>query len=482
MTDKTRPRLAILFDGALPDSKKEERLSRLAQSNQQVRQFRINYPTAACPIPSRLGSVAYSLLAPALRECLGDSGYASVTRTVPGEADDWCASLAKTTSHSIVFSDDSDLLLYGYPREGLIAFFKDVDLWPEPKMKCYSPSAICQNLNLQSLLPLAFRIQQDPHKDFTTLLKEAKTVDDRQSQYDTFRSRYVEDITTRTITIHRSDRQTALQHIDVRISEFAEQIEGRGVPAVYLPFLVEDANQSSAWNVGQDLRVLAYSLLATGHTKVYEHKRKAQVTSRQEIELQPLEETRAKAASLAHDFSGWLQWVADRRILHECVWPLIATILVLPELRSPPQISLLIRIMNSDFDNTWDFVHLTARIQAALYSLRFLKQCIAVWLATIQDNSKDVRQDINLLHRHLRSMPSIAELFIVPGQMRKSQGNPEILGELIREIYISAGIEVPVVHVSNKKKKKQQREAQRKERRRTGECTQQSSNRFELLD
>ncbi|KAF2687263.1 hypothetical protein K458DRAFT_295682 [Lentithecium fluviatile CBS 122367] len=472
---------AILFDGALPDTKRNERLSRLQSNNQRVRQFRINYPTAACPIPTQLGSAPFSLLAPGLREALGDSKYASVTRIVPGEADDSCASCANQYPRSIIFSNDTDLILYDYPAEGRVLFLRDVELWPEPKFKGYSPTKIQQALHLTSLVPWAYCITQDPREPFSASVKAARDVDTASSQYEEFSKRYT---IPSVAPLENSRMESALQNLDVRVSEFVYQaLDVALVPKVYLPLLVEDPNQASAWNVGHGLRLLACSLLAPDREVLHEYKRKAQGIAMHEVKLHSPKELSLSAEALSRDISAWLRWTGDRQVPREFIWPLIAVNIVLPEMTTSPKMTLVIRVVNGDFDNTWDFVHLTARMHAALYSLRFLKQCVTLWLAVNEDSSVELHRPVDNLHRTLQGMPAIAELFIVPGQAGRPLGDSTILQTLINEIYTSANVEILDEQISNKKLKKQKREAERKAKKKQQEAsTQRTQNLSELLN
>jgi hypothetical protein len=471
------PSTAILFDGALPETKEAERIARIARYNRQINGLRSTFPSTPCPIPSSLGSASYSFLAPALREALANSEYASITRNVPGEADDWCALQATEGSASIIFSDDTDLLLYDYPQEFRLLFYRDAELWPEPKFKGYSPSAICEGLGLSSLTSFAYCLTQDPHGPESKLIGEAKCVDTTSQAYLDFIKRY-KVAPTATYTFPSDLTVSSLQNVDVRISEFIYQgLHSKVETIVYLPFLVEDQHRASAWVHGQDLRAVSYSIFTADRSRVQEHRRKAQKVSMQEIELYPPQELIAMTQTYARSISAWVEWTAERDVPHSLIWPLFAIGIVLPELNSPPPLALWLRVLNADFDNTWGFVHLTAGLHAALYSLRFLKQCIEVWLSLHTDESSSLLPIARQIRTDLQSMGPITDLFLVPGQARKPKGDHELLPDLIAEVYASANVEIPVERLPSKKaKKQQQREAERKERLKKESSTQVSSN------
>ena len=455
-------------------------MSRLGTNNQRVRQFRINYP-AACPIPKSLGSVLHSLLAPGLREALSASEYASVTRIVPGEADDYCALYANETPCSVIFSNDTDLILYDYPAEGRVIFFRDVELWPEPKFKGYSTTKIQEALHLTSLIPFAYCITQDRWKSFSDSVKDARAIDTTSGQYEEFSKRYTG--TAAELPVSKEPRVAlSLQALDVRVSEFAHQaLALTPVPKVYLPLLVEDPNQASAWSIGEDIRLLAYSLLAPDQMVVHEYKRKAQAIAMQEINIHSHKERCLSATTLSRNIGAWLQKMTDGQVPLDFLWPLIAVSFVLPKLTMPPKVTSLIRVLSGDFDNTWDFVHLTAGVQAALYSLRFLKQCAALWLSMNQ-KAEELHESVESLQRSLQNMPTIADLFIVPGQAKRKDVDSTMLQVFLKEIYTSVGVEVLDEQISNKKLKKQRREAERKTKKKQVTSTQRTDNLFELLN
>lgn len=476
------PSTAILFDGALPQTKEPERIARTARYNQQVNGLRSNFPSTTCPIPTSLGSVSYSFLAPALREALSNSEYAPITRNVPGEADDWCALQATEGPASMIFSDDTDLLLYEYPQEVRLLFYRNTELWPEPKFEGYSPSAICKELGLPNLTSFAYCLTHDAHSPESKLIGEAKCVDTTSRTYLDFVKRYK--VVPSTTDFFFTDRTVSrLQNLDVRISEFIHQsLNSSHDPIIYLPFLVEDQHRASAWVHGQDLRAVSYSLFTTDRSRVQEHRRKAQKVSLQEIDLYPPQELLQMMQIYARNISAWVEWTAERDIPQSLTWPLFAVGIILPDLKSAPPLVLWLRVLNAGFDNTWEYIHLTASLHAALYSLRFLKQCIEVWLSLHADGSSSLLPIVSQIQIDLQSMGPITELFLVPGQARKAQGDLELQQELISEVYASANVEIPVERLPNKKAKQQQRELKRKERRKQENGTQAAGSSFDVLE
>jgi hypothetical protein len=417
-------------------------------------------------MPTYLGSISHAFLAPSLREALADTEYSSRTSIVAGEADDWCALHAKENTRSIVFTSDTDLLLYDYPPETLIVFFQDSDV--SAGMKTYAPEQIRQKMQLKSLVQFAFALVQEPTNTPEDLIRSARGLDLESSGYVEFNGRY----TGRAVVpqLSKDDSSLPLERMDVRISEFVYQaLKETPIPLVYLPLLVEDPNQASAWIMGQDIRTMAYSLLASHASSIHEYRRKAQVVAIQELNPYSSTTIQTRIADLEHHMEGVANWAASKKLAPQSIWPFYALSVVLAELNTPPPIALTLRVLNGDFDSTWAFFQLTARIQSVLYSLRFLAQVSRIWLAINSASagaSKPLlRGVVSKLDKHLTAFPTIAEMFLVPGQTKKLLAEHDELRGLVEEIYVSAGAEVPVEQVSNKKKKRQSREAERKRRR-----------------
>jgi hypothetical protein len=453
----------VLFDGALPEEKEPERLMRTEQNNKRIKQLRASYDTTVCPVPTYLSSTSYAFLAPSLREALAASPYASRTRIVPGEADDSCALYAKDLPKSIIFTSDTDLLLFDYHAETLVVLFQDAA--SPTGLKAHAPHQIAEKLKLKRLVPLAYAIQQRSSEGMDDLVRDARNLDSDSPLYMEFSRRYTADVITPMYLERHPDLQLSLQELDVRVSEVVHEamLGSNGLP-VYLPLLVEDPNQASAWNMGQDLRTLAYSLVAPTSSKVREYRRKAQGISPQDISPFSATDMDAPAKEWEERVGAVLKWGEAKNISRPLLWSLLALSLVVGELNTPPSLALISRVLNGDFDNTWGFVQLAARMQAALYSLRMLKQVTAIWLKVNQQDQSNLHQILSNLQTSMSDFPAISNLFIVPGQEKRLLADHEQLKELVEEIFSSVGIEVASEPMSNKKKKKQAKEADRKRR------------------
>ena len=428
-----------------------------------MQQLRKNNATTTCPVPTYLGAISYAFLAPALQEALQASNFADKTHVVPGEADDWCALHAKDHAQSIIFTSDTDLVLYDYCLDTLVVFLHDADM--SAGLKAYSPDQIRKKLQLRSLVPFAFVVREGPQDTSQDLARNAQDVKRDSTQYMDFSSRYVTQVAVPTPISDKNGLLVTLPQLDVRVSEFVHQaLEGAQNPLVYMPLLVEDPILASAWNSGHDIRTLAYSLLAHDNMAVLEYRRKAQGIAAQETSTYSAADLPVPVAELEQQVSMLAEWAALKAIDPELFWPLFALSLVLAEGKSPPAIPLVLRIVNGDFDNTWTFIHLTARIQAALYSLRMFAQIAKVWLTLNPTPGSKLHHSLSSLNKQMQNFPPIPKVFSVPGQSKRVLANPEELKGLVDEIYKSVGIKLPIENISNRKRKRQAREADRKKK------------------
>ncbi|OAL00621.1 hypothetical protein IQ06DRAFT_336132 [Phaeosphaeriaceae sp. SRC1lsM3a] len=473
---------AIIFDGALPETKQAERVPRTEQNNRRIQQLRASYPAATCPLPTYLNSTSHAFLAPSLREALGDSPFASRTWIVSGEADDFCALYAKDHPKSIIFTSDTDLLLFDYDPATLVALFMDADSLAG--LKTYSPHQVAKKLQVKSLVLFAYAIQQLPYAGVVDISDNARKVDVNSRSYLDFSQRYIAANVSPMYEEKPGDLVLSLQALDVRISEFVHEALNASqnlanIP-VYLPLLVEDPNLASAWNMGQDIRTLAYSLLAPKTAKISEYRRKAQHITPEEINTLSTLSVQMQTKDIEDRISGLLNWSETKDISPSLTWSLFALSLVLAELNTPPTTTLVSRVLNGDFDNTWAYIQFVARLQAAMYSLRMLKQVTAVWLAINPHTESELHASLSKIHSQMANFPSISDMFIVPGQTHKVIADHEQLKGLIEEIFTSAGVEME--QVSNKKKKRQNREAERKRRKAEQRQQAKPSNLFAMLD
>jgi hypothetical protein len=371
---------------------------------------------------------------------------------------------AKENARSIIFTSDTDLVLYNYSIDTLIVFLHDADV--SAGIKAYSPNDIRKQLQVTSLVAFAYALLEGPQDSVKLLAHQAQGIDQSSELYINFARRYVAKVVNPSYMSGESNSPLALPQLDVRVSEFVHQaLNGLETPFVYMPLLLEDPNQASAWNVGYDIRTLAYSLLAPKQDPIiHEYRRKAQSITVQEVSTYSSTNLPSPVKDLERQMRTLTEWAAAKSVRSDLAWPLFALSLVLAELNTPPAVALVQRVLNGDFDNSWAFVHLTARMHAALYSLRMLNQVIKVWLTLNTALDTRLYTALSTLSTHMTDFPSIPRSLGVPGQAKRIVAEHDKLKGWIEEIYASAGVEVQREEVSNKKKKRQAREAERKKK------------------
>lgn len=342
-------------------------------------------------------------------------------------------------------------------------FLHDADI--STGIKAYSPEEIRNKLQLTSLLPFAFALLDGPQDTANDLVCNARSVDKDSARYHNFANRYIIQ-SVEPARVSASDNiPLNIPYLDVRVSEFVLQaLSNSKAPFVYLPLLIEDPSQASAWSAGCDVRTLAYSLLASDRMVINEYRRKAQAVSTQEIATYSSADLLVPIKELEQKVSSLIEWATVKALEPALLWPLFALSLVLAELKSTPEMPLVLHVLNGDFDNSWAFVQLMARLQAALYSLRIFSQIARVCLKVTPKVDKKLSGYLISLDQCMRSLPSIPDGFGVLGQSKRVLANHNELTALVEEIYLAAGVQVPTEQISNKKKKRQAREADRKQR------------------
>ena len=344
-----------------------------------------------------------AFLVPAVIDALQDSEYASVTAIVPDEADPFCAGAA-CKNGGIILTSDSDLLVYDVGQHGAVAFFSQLEVGKDKESLRYceifrasvsQPLEIAQRLGLKDLKQFSFELLRDPSISLTEIVRRAKQqvpepLPQDASTQKTFHE-YCKDYeikmfdfkpkTTKEVVLIGENEKP--QFLDPRISELI--LTRLSLPSFYLPLLVEDPSRASAWNISRDLRQLAYSCLnfntsdsITG--SIMEYSRRGDRIEPDVIQTLPKKKTVSYTNKLAagletftslfHEYSNAIIWktFALSEILHQCA----------ETQKKPPSRSALASQFTGQVNRkiTWPHIHLTAQIEAVLYSVRMLSQIL----------------------------------------------------------------------------------------------------------
>ncbi|OCL01408.1 hypothetical protein AOQ84DRAFT_9899 [Glonium stellatum] len=441
---------AIFFDGFLPASKTNERLSRLQSAVNKLTKFKatyngsdrvhpgVDFSTSHQPFPARLGPMNSPFLVAAVIEALFASEFSRLTAVVPGEADSWCAEYAKTNG-SIVLTGDSDLLVYDLGSHGSVTFFKHIQTSLEPIGTVlnglrHHPTEIANRLGLTSLLPLAYAVDQERSRSINECIQVARECDTNTLEFKQFAERYAHRKVQQLFTADLDEtQQNALQYslrrIDPRVSELVHQaLPSCFIPSgdlqptklyIYLPFLIDDPARSSAWSFGNSIRCLGYSIITPAHSPTFWMKeigRRGQRIAETDYALYPTEKTVAESGHLTRVMCQWANTCQELSIAQ--MWRLFGIYLICRELLDdnstmiPSEyikqlVNCHVSVMN------WAFIHLSAQLQAVLYSLRMLRQFTNVFLAASPERVRGTGfiNSVAGLNQHLSNLPPLHELF-----------------------------------------------------------------------
>ncbi|KAA6412694.1 MAG: hypothetical protein FRX48_03686 [Lasallia pustulata] len=473
---------SIFFDGFLPPQKQAVRTSRLEGSLKQLLIFQSTHPNglrvlpepskplvieaahvldSSRPVPTPFkGLPAAPFLVPAVIEALASSySYASTVQIVPAEADPYCAAAARQDG-GVILTNDSDMLVHDIGPNGAVAFFNQLEFresaaeYTSIHVLVCRPVEIAKRLGLDDLQRLAFEVKKDPAAMFHVALGKAKMYKPtgiRDAHYDEFLEEYSamapgngrsQILMPATLPIDPSELQ-----LDPRVSELVLQFAASAEPQVkmYLPFLIDDPTRSSAWGVSSSLRRLAYSLLSfltTGASKVQsvvDYGRKGLRMASQEVRLLTKQQCLLYVQGLKESFSQ-LRSASGLTTSHHlfkayaiymvCQW-------YVNNDKPRPARDALVGLLTGTTGKTltWVEIHLSAQLQAALYSLRMLKHLLRyVELAVGRDIPpllKDLDMSLEDLEPIERLIPSRLEVVMQEQSKSETPGLLDVVFSLL---------------------------------------------------
>ncbi|KAG0129193.1 XPG domain containing-domain-containing protein [Tuber indicum] len=398
----------IYFDGALPASKRPTRILRLEESLRKLCTFHASYshtlPRCSDRSAREWGGVeifseraVYTPQSPVLSTppflvtatlaALTRGGYAERTSTVPGEAEGYAARDA-IAAGGVVLTSDSDLLLFRGEGENDwgVVMFKDLEVnfsTGQISTVLFRPEDIAKGFDLE-LAFLGYLSLCNPQATFSTLLEWCTRITERSRS-----GAIVEEM-------GRKWREFAAGYalpegdggrlIDPRIGELLSLRGSVGRKReMFLPTLWDDTSRASAWDVGREVRALAYSLLFPGEMSLEEISRRGHGISGAPMEIIPSRKVKQKLHEIILEFQeeGW----QARYVLQEIVKTFAA------RNKPPPHTSVLESSASlisasahtsADATNrqtagahwTWERIQTFAMLQAAWYSLLLLSEVL----------------------------------------------------------------------------------------------------------
>ena len=373
------------------------------------------------PLPSRVGGVIDApFLVPAILDRLGASEYSSITEVVPGEADPYCAAAARSTD-SIVLTNDSDLLVYDLGEKGALTSFSSIELQScEDRCRCLRarlqrPVEIAKQLGLSNLIRLAFELSEDYTITLNEAVKRSKLDIEISARISAFRD-FGKLYCLEPIQSHppgASIKGARKVFMDARVSELILQYRSPSHEPVYmfLPVLIDDPSRSSAWAIAMNLRRFAYALLTQNSSSVVlEYGRRG---SRIQPTMFQTEEgylCTSDAATICRRLSAideefgpmpaWLTWRIFG-MMEVFSWYLEGRTL------PPSNMSSKAFVGRDEIRLSWQDIHLAAQLEAALYSVRILKQVLGY---VIQINGNSALPELLELYQRLASLPPLGSL------------------------------------------------------------------------
>lgn len=419
----------ILFDGALPDSKKDVRIGRLQSYTDRLLAYKQALGNAA---PRLSGQARKSLSPPPflvfaiVEELLHHTDFSDVTFMVPGEADPYCvaaAQVAEGDSPIAIFSDDADLLVYRLGQRTSVIPFRDLSVSREASNTIwtgeqYRSSEIAKRFSTDDLIKPAYFMAQDPFLALEKACDMVKSTDPcKKPDFASFEKTFQ---TTEEVARWGSIRTSSRSSKDSRVAELLDQLQHKddGCLRMYLPFLLDDPSKKTAWTIGTDLHAMAYSCLlhqSGADTGVQEYRRSGSRIVSTMVEPLSKAEASKQMEHLTSHIGQVLTWARDSHDLTRAdAWRYLILQHTLHSIQSGghllPSVDDSVSIVTNGEHAQWHLIHFSAQYQAAFYSFRMLKQ-ITDHIVTQDPQDAEGLAALEKLRQELETLPRISALF-----------------------------------------------------------------------
>ena len=316
----------------------------------------------ASPIPP--------FIVPAALDRLAQSRFASIVTIVPGEADAYCAALAREES-AIILTNDSDLALYDLGSDGAVAFFHSLRKGSESSVTCDSLQGrlwrhrdIRKRLGVD-VLRFAYEIRRTPNVRISQILANARQESQDAADLYAFLKEFDLDMlsTTKSMSLVSGLETTFL---DPRLNELIVRIMDPLADELcfYLPVQFSDPSRLTAWQPSRNIRRITYTLLIEAFgvgkeafRKVHEHDPR--------LAFQPY------LVEVAPNLSSLMQKLESALSLDDSLYQYALT----TSLSSPGKLPTVSELFPKTI-RSWHHVHLLGQVHGILYSLRILKQSL----------------------------------------------------------------------------------------------------------
>lgn len=405
----------------MPHTKLATRKQRLEKIMSQLKEA--NQPITANVI-SRNRFPDPPFLVPAVIEAIKSSRFKESVRVVPAEADSYCAEEAiayetRTGKMATIITNDSDLLVQASGRQTRIMLLtglvrnRELDT-VKAEANVFFPAKLASAAYVDSLIPTAFFMSQDYHLSFDAAVAKAKkTPLQNDTEFASFQKE-LEKPDYSTLEVNASVVEV-LEEMDPRIAELAHQLmpefpRPRDQPAnIFLVPLIEDVSKFSAWISGQSIRNAAYRMVLSHQPmscSIAEYTRRGISVHAETYRSKPAwredMEHYTSIISGVRDFLPPKKATAAQRFNYIAMYYALAAFAARGHVLSQEEI---IRILMKDGPESREELHASAMCQAAIYSLRILKQLLALEKARY-----GLDEELSTLKDFLEEMPSLSAL------------------------------------------------------------------------
>jgi hypothetical protein len=414
---------AIYFDGVLPSTKLATRKQRLQKTMKHLEEAKESFKKGKA-----LGKTTPEppFLVPSVLESIKNSRFGNVLTVVPAEADFYCATEAivyetSTGMPATIITNDSDLLIQATGAQTRVLLLSSITRSRAPNPirvegSFFFPARMAEAAGVDNLAQTAFFMSQDYHLSFDAAVAKAKRISlDNNANFLAFQSE-LEKPNYNTSGYKEAVVKT-LQQMDPRIAELAHQTMP-GFPHapnesanMFLVPLLEDVGRFTAWASGQDIRDATYRMILSSSRSV----RGIDEYIRRGTNCAP--EPHPPGPDWKADlvrFSKMLTDVKDFLEPHHATaaqrFNYIAMYYTIKALASRGSHMLtkeeVTRVLAKERQRSVQEMHASAMCQAAIYSMRILKQLLA-----LEKAKGGMAKELKALNKALGEMPTLADLF-----------------------------------------------------------------------
>lgn len=414
---------AVYFDGVLPATKLATRKQRLQKTMKHLEEAKESFKTGKA-----LGKKTPEppFLVPSVLESIKNSRFGNVLAVVPAEADFYCATEAiayetSTGMPATIITNDSDLLIQATGAQTRVLLLSSITRSRAPNPirvegNFFFPARMAAAAGVDNLVQTAFFMSQDYHLSFDAAVAKSKRIRlENNADFLAFQSELEKP--NYNTSEHKEAVVKTLQQMDPRIAELAHQTMP-GFPHapnesanMFLVPLLEDVGRFTAWASGQDIRDATYRMILSSSRSVRgidEYIRRG--TNCAPEPHPPGPDWKADLVRFSKMLTDVKDFLEPRHATAAQRFNYIAMYYTIKALASRGSHMLtkeeVTRILAKERQRSVQEMHASAMCQAAIYSIRILKQLLA-----LEKAKGGMAKELKALSKALGEMPTLADLF-----------------------------------------------------------------------